>query len=62
MLAAAAVDGSSGDGIFAAAVNNHDNAMVLSAMVFILDFEVLRQWSIVVAKMAVVVVSGRGRC
>ena len=53
-----AVNGVGGDGIFAAAVNNDDNAMVLPAMVFILDFAVLRQWSIVAAEMAAVVVRG----
>ncbi len=45
-------------GIFAAAVNNDDNAMALSVMVFIVDFAVLRWWSIVVEEMGVVVFGG----
>jgi len=56
-----AVNGVGGDGIFAAAVNNDDNAMVLPAMVFVLDFAVLRRWSIVAAEMAVVVVRDSSR-
>ncbi len=56
-----AVNGVGGDGIFAAAVNNDDNAMVLPAMVFVLDFAVLRRWSMVAAEMAVVVVRDSSR-
>ena len=56
----AAVNGGDGNGIIAPAINNDDNAMALSAMVFIVDFAVLRWWSIVVAEMAVVVNGGCG--
>jgi len=56
----AVVNGGCGNGIFAAAINNDDNAMALSAMVFIVDFVVLWRWSIVAAEMAVIVSGGCG--
>ena len=63
------VNGGCGNGIFAAAINNDDNAMALSAMVFIVNFMVLWRWLIVVAEMrsssmvavAVVFVDGNGK-